>query len=373
MSNISIIPVEDKKLLNEFIKLPHKIYKDYPYWVPPLNIDIKARFNRDKNPYFEHGDITLFLAEMNGEYVGRIAAISNDLHNKVHNDRVGFFGFFESINSQEVANALLNKVRDFLSNKGYTHMRGPANPSSNEEYGMLMEGFDDFPRIMMPYNPEYYLNLCEEFGLKKAKDLFAFKIENEKLLASEKLVRGVDIVKKRTGIEIKPIDMKNFQTELSRVKAIYNKAWEFNYGFVPFTESEIDAIAKDFKPLIDPNLVLFAEKDGEDVGFAFVMPDYNELFKDMKGKLFPTGILKLMTRKNKIKWARVLILGVLPNFRKKGIDALFYHHIAKAAEKRGILLGEASWILEDNDMMIKGAEMMNGTLYKKYRVYEMNI
>ncbi|MFA8343622.1 MAG: hypothetical protein ACEPO8_11700 [Rhodothermaceae bacterium] len=373
MSKISIVSVNDKKLLNEFIKLPHRIYKNNPHWVPPINMDIKAKLTREKNPFFQHGDITMFLAQRDGEYVGRIAAISNDLHNKVHNDRVGFFGFFESIDDQEVANELFKTVHEFLSKKGYTHMRGPANPSSNEEYGMLLEGFDDSPRLMMPYNPEYYLKLAENYGLKKAKDLYAYKIENEKLLASEKLVRGVDIVRKRTGVTIRNLNIKDFGNELLKVKEVYNNAWAPNYGFVPMTEEELDDTAKSLKPLLDPNIVLFAEKDGETIGFALVMPNYNEVFKDMNGKLFPTGIFKLLTRKKKIKWARILILGLLPKYQKKGIDALFYYEIAKRAEKRGILLGEASWILEDNEMMIRGAELMNGTLYKKYRIYEINI
>lgn len=373
MSTISIIPVDNKKLLNEFVKLPHRIYKDDPYWVPPINMDIKAKLNRDKNPFFQHGDITMFLAKQGDEYVGRIAAISNDLHNKVHNDRVGFFGFFESIDNQEVANELLKTVREFLSKKGYEQMRGPVNPSTNDENGMLLEGYDDSPRLLMPYNHKYYLKLVEGFGLKKAKDLYAYKIENEKLLSSEKLVRGVDLVKKRTGVTVRSLNIKDFNNELAKVKQVYNKAWSPNYGFVPFTDEELDDMAKSMKPIVDPNLVLFAEKDGETIGFTFVMPDYNEVFKTMNGKLFPTGIFKLMTKRKKIKWARILILGLIPKYQKKGIDALFYYEVAKRAEKRGILLGEASWILEDNEMMIRGAELMNGTLYKKYRIFEINI
>lgn len=373
MSEIIVKPVTSKRDLISFIKLPWSIYNGNQYWVPPIIMDKKHLLDKERNPFFKHAEMEMFLAYKNNELVGRIAAIKNDLHNSTHNDLVGFFGFFDSVNDQTVADALFNKVQTWLKEKGLTQMRGPANPSSNDEYGLLVEGFDDSPRLLMPYNHPYYLSLIENSGFKKAKDLFAYKIENEKILKSEKLLRISEIARKRSGVSIRSINLKDFEGELQLVKYVYNKAWAPNWGFVPFTEEEINAVAKDLKPLVDPNLVLFAEINGQTIGFALVMPDYNYVFKKMNGRLFPFGIFKLFTLRKKIPWARILILGIIPEFQKRGIDSVFYHEIVERAEARGILLGEASWVLEDNDMMIRGAEVMNGTLYKRYRLYQKDI
>ncbi|MEG8947178.1 hypothetical protein [Rosettibacter firmus] len=373
MSEIKIKKVESKKDLMEFIKLPWKIYKNDPYWVPPLIYDKKKILDKKKNPFFEHADMDMFLAEKNGELVGRIAAIKNDLHNQYHNDKVGFFGFFECINDQQVANKLFDTAKEWLKSKGLNAMRGPANPSSNDEYGMLIEGFDDEPRLLMPYNPRYYLDLCENYGFKKAKDLYAYKIEYNKIITSEKLKRVAELARERSKIKITQLDMKNFKNELEKVKYVYNKAWAPNWGFVPMTEKEIDALAKDLKPLVEPSLVLFGEIDNKLVGFSLVMLDYNQIFKSMNGKLFPFGFIKLFTQRKKITWARILTLGIIPEYQKRGLDAVFYWEIVERASKLGIHLGEASWILEDNDMMNRGAQVMNAELYKKYRIYEIPI
>jgi len=373
MSEIKIKKVESKKDLMTFIKFPWIIYKNDPYWVPPLIYDKKKILDKKKNPFFEHADMELFLAEKNGELAGRIAAIKNDLHNQYHNDKVGFFGFFECINDQEVANKLFDAAKEWLKSKGLNAMRGPANPSSNDEYGMLLEGFDDEPRILMPYNPKYYLDLCENYGFKKAKDLYAYKIEYDKIMKSDKIQRVAQIAQERYKLKISQLDMNNFKKELEKVKYVYNKAWAPNWGFVPMTEKEIDALAKDLKPLVEPSLVLFGEIDNQLVGFSLVMLDYNQLFKTMNGKLFPFNFIKLFTQRKKITWARILILGIIPEYQKRGLDAVFYWEIVNRAAKLGIYLGEASWILEDNDMMNRAAEVMNSELYKKYRIYEIPI
>jgi len=252
-------------------------------------------------------------------------------------------------------------------------MRGPANPSSNDEYGMLIEGFNDSPRILMTYNPKYYINLCENYGFVKAKDLNAFKLETDKVLSSEKLKRVADLAQQRSGLKIFQIDMKKFYSELDKVKYVYNKAWAPNWGFVPMTEEEIDAMAKDFKAIIEPSLLLFGEINGKLVGFALVVFDYNFIFKKMNGRLFPFGIIKLLTQKKKIPWARIITLGIIPEYQKRGLDAVFYYEIVTRAAKLNIFLGEASWVLEDNDMMNRGLEVMNAHAYKKYRIYEIPI
>ena len=373
MSSINIRTIQSKKDISNFLKFAWKIYKDVPHWVPPLMYDKMKILDKKKNPFYKHAEIELFLAEKDGKLVGRIAAIKNDLHNQYHHDKVGFFGFFECINDQEVANKLFDAAKVWLKEKGMDTMRGPANPSSNDEYGMLLDGFEDEPRLLMTFNPKYYLDLCENYGMKKAKDLYAYKLENNKVISSDKLKRVSEIAAKRSGVKISQLNMKDFTNDLEKFKFVYNKAWAPNWGFVPLTNEEIDAMAKDLKPLVEPSLVIFGEIDNHLVGAALVMLDYNAIFKSMNGKLLPFGFLKLFTQKKKIKWCRILTLGIIPEYQKRGLDAVLYWEIVNRAAKLGIYLGEASWILEDNDMMNRGAQVMNGEIYKKYRLYQIDI
>ena len=373
MKETTVKPVTTKSELHQFIKFPWKIYKNDKYWVPPLLMEQKTLLSKQKNPFFKAAIAEYFLAYRNGEIVGRIGAIKNDIHLKYHNDSAGQFGFFECINDQQVANALFDTAKSWIKEKGLKYMRGPANPSSNDVYAMLIEGFDDSPRLLMPYNPEYYIKLCENYGMKKAKDMYAWKLVNEKLMASEKLRRGQELVRKRYNLKISQLDMKNFQKGLEKFKYVYNKAWAPNWGFVPMTEEQIDAMAKDMKPLAEPSLVLFGEIEGKLIGAALVMLDYNIIFKKMNGRLFPFNFIKLFTQKKKINWARILTLGIIPEYQKKGLDTIFYWEIVHRAANIGIRLGEASWVLEDNDMMNRGLELMNAERYKKYRIWEAEV
>ncbi len=376
MSDIKVRKVENNEI-EKFIKFAWKIYEGDPHWVPPLIMEKKQILNKSKNPFFKEAEMELFFATRNNEIVGRIAAIKNDTHNKIHNDNIGFFGFYESINDQEVANALLSTAEKWIKEKGLEAMRGPANPSSNEEWGLLIEGFDDSPRMMMTYNPKYYIDLFDNYGLKKVKDLNAWKISNHKMIKQEKIKRVADIAMRRSKMTLRPLNMKKFKEELERVKYVYNKAWAPNWGFIPMTDEEIDLLAKNLKPLVDPDFVLFGEVDGETVGFSLTMPDYNVIFKEMNGNLFPFNFLKLLKpRKSiykKIKFARIITLGLIPEYQKKGLDAAFYYNILETAASKGIYYGEASWILEDNEMMNRGAQTMAGEVYKVYRVYEKTV
>ncbi len=373
MENVQIKKVESKSDLNTFIKCQWNFYKNDPYWVPPLLMERKNLLDKNKNPFFKDAEADYFIAYKNGKIVGRIAAIKNDTHSKYHNDNTGFFGFFESINDQQVANALFDTAKNWLQQRGLSSMRGPANPSSNDEYGMLYRGFDDQPRLMMTYNPKYYNDLCEKYGMIKAKDLLAYKLENHKVMSSEKLRRVQQLARDRYRLKISQLDMKNFKSELEKVKFVYNKAWAPNWGFVPLSDEQIDAMAKDLKPLAEPSLVLFGEIDNQLIGFALVMLDYNQIFKDMNGRLLPFNFLKLYTQKKKITWARIITLGIIPEHQKKGLDAVFYWEIVNRAHDLGIDLGEASWILEDNEMMNRGAKVLEGDPYKKYRLWEIKI
>jgi GNAT superfamily N-acetyltransferase len=373
MSDVKIVKINDKSGIKKFVKFQWEVYKGYKYWVPPLLMDRYKILDRNKNPFFKHGDMQLFLAYRDDKIVGRIAAIRNDLHNEIHNDKVGFWGFFEAFEDHEVVNALFDAAKNWLKERGFDTMRGPYNPTVNDDLGLLIEGFDDEPRILMTYNPPYYLSLLENYGFKKAKDLFAYDISNEEMSKNEKIKRVAKIASQRSGMTLRPIDLKNVKKEVEKIKYVYNKAWQPNWGFVPLTDAEMDALAKDLVPIVEKDLAVFGEINGEVVAFALALPDYNAVFKKMNGRLFPTGIFHLLFGKKAIKWVRILILGVIPEYQRRGLDAVLYNYILETAAKHNWFHGEASWILEDNEMMNRGAEEMNGKLYKKYRILEMNI
>jgi len=335
-------------------------------------MDRKKLMDRKKNPFYEHAETEFFIAERNGEMVGRIAAIVNHNHNKEHGDKVGFFGFFECVNDQEVANKLFDAAGQFLRSHGMTAMRGPANPSVNDEYGLLINGFDLSPTVLMPYNPPYYATLIESYGLAKIKDLFSYLLSQETVY-SDRLERVNAIVKERQGLTFRPIDMKRFDEDVQRIKDVYNKAWARNWGEVPMTDAEISALAADLKPVVVPDLVIFAEAKGKTVGFALSLPDINVALKNnKKGRLIP-GLIRLFLHKKKINLVRIIVLGVLPEYQPSGAAGVLFYETAVRAQALGYKFGEAGWILEDNEKMIKAAVTMNGTPHKKYRIYEMPI
>jgi GNAT superfamily N-acetyltransferase len=335
---------------------------------------VETLLSRSKNPFFEHADAEYFLAERNGEAVGRIAAIHNRLHNSTHDDRVGFFGFFESVDDQAVADALFAAAAAWLRARGLDTMRGPASFSVNDECGLLVDGFDTPPTLMMPHNPPYYVTLVEHAGFAKAKDLLVYQGGDPDRYkpVPERLARGTELIRQRQGITLRGLDMKHFDAEVERIKALYNAAWEKNWGFVPMTDHEIDHLAEQFKPVVIPELVPFAEKDGKVIAFGLALPDLNVAFRgNTKGRMFP-AILKVLwlLKAKKLKRARIVLLGILPEYRGKGIDAMLYHWIWTKSGERGIYWGEAGWILEDNPAMNAGLEKMTFTVYKTYRLYD---
>ena len=373
MSRIEIISVSTRSELSSFIKLPWTIYRGDSNWVPHLIVERKQMLNPRKNPFFRHGDIKLFLAQQDGRIVGRIAAIKNGQHTKTYQDNSGFFGFFESIDDQAVANRLFDRAVSHLQSEGFSKIIGPASPSSNHEFGLLIDGFEKLPTLLMPYNPAYYPALFENYGFNKAKDLFAYLISVERVYNDAKLARRVDIVRRRTGVTVRTLNTRNFKQDLQHFMEIYDRAWAPNWGFVPLTKAELDALATELKPLIDPNLVLFIEKQGEIIGAALGMPDFNPIIRKMNGRLLPFGVFKFILNKNKLDLARILTLGVVHKYQGKGLDALLYHEISKKLHAKGVTWAEASWILEENRMMIRGVEMMGGRLDKTFRVFERNI
>ncbi|MEO8089132.1 MAG: GNAT family N-acetyltransferase [Gemmatimonadales bacterium] len=367
----------DRRDLKRFIDLPYRLHARDPVWVPPLRRDVELLLSRDRNPFFEHAEAEYFLAELEGEVVGRIAAISNRLHNETHGDRVGFFGFFESIDDQAVADALLAAAADWCRQHGHDVLRGPASFSVNDECGLLVDGFESPPTLMMPHNPRYYIPLLERAGFAKAKDLWVYQggTEEHYVPVPERLARGTELIRQRQGITLRSLNMKDFQGEVERIKQLYNEAWEKNWGFVPMTDHEIDHLAEQFKPVVIPDMVPMAEKDGKLIGFGIALPDLNVVFRRHRsGRLFPMILDLLWSLKMKrIRRARILLLGVHPEYRGKGIDAMLYHWIWTKSGERRIYWGEAGWILEDNPAMNAGLEKMTFRVYKTYRLYDRNI
>lgn len=373
MNKITIQPITSKAEIKQFIKFPWKIYRTYPEWVPPLLMDRRKLIDKKKNPFYKHAEAEFFLARLNGEIVGRIGAIINYNHNKEHNENIGFFGFFESINDQSVANALFQAARQWLKRKGnVTAMRGPVSPSVNDEYGLLVEGFDKPPVVLMPYNPPYYSTLIERAGFHKIKDLYAYHVKKDKVF-SDKLVRVAEKIKQREGLTFRSLNMDDFENEVKRIKELYSRAWQNNWGAVPLTDDEIEAFAKDLKPVVVPELVIFAEYRGKPIGFSLSLPDINIALKHNKrGWLIP-GIFCLMWYRKKINWIRIILLGVVPEHLKTGAAAVLFYETGKRGIEQGYHDGEAGWVLEDNLMMIRAAEFLNSEQYKTYRLYQQPI
>ncbi len=361
-------PVVTAADLNRFITLPYRLFRGDPYWVPPLRMDVKTLLSKKKNPFFQHAEAEYFLAERDGEVVGRIAAIHNRAHNEFQGDATGFFGFFDSVDQQPVADALFQAAADWVKGRGLTVLRGPASFSTNDECGLLVDGFDSAPTLLNPHNPPYYVRLVESAGFVKAKDLYQFQSTNPTL--PERLIQGARAITQRKKITLRKLDMKHFDEEVERIKRVYNAAWEKNWGFIPMTNAEIDHLAKQLKPVVVPDLVVFAERDGELIGFATALPDLNVALKrNPSGRLFP-GILKVLWAARKITRIRILLLGLLKEYRMTGADALMYHWIWEKGYALGYRWAEAGWILDDNTVMNNALLRLGFERYKTLRLYD---
>lgn len=366
---IDVKPVSSKKDQKEFIHFPWKIYKGNENWVPPLIMDFKQIFS-PKHPFYEYGTMDHFLAWKDGQVVGRVTAITNSLHEEHQEEGTGFVGFFECFDDQKVANALFDTAFDFLRKKGYKKILGPANPSISYDYALLIDGFDDAARIMMTYNPKYYIGLFEGYGFEKIKNLFAYKLDVDKAINHPKLKRVSELVTKRYNVKLRPINLKNLKEDIEIIKNIYTIAWEKNWGDVPMTDSEFAELGKAFKPLADPNLIQFAYIKDKPVGIIVAMPDWYEVLKSMNGRLFPFNFIKLLTQKKSHSWCRVILLGILPEYRGKGLDGLLCYTALQKGKERGLKYAEGSWILEDNVMMNRTMQNVFGVVYKTYGIYE---
>lgn len=364
---MTVVEVKGRRI-KEFIDLPFRLYSKDPFFSPPLKRDLKRDFS-EANPFFKHSKVRFFIVKRDGETVGRVVSIINERHIKFHNEKAGFFGFFESINDFSVAKLLLDTVRADLKDNGITIMRGPMNFSTNEECGFLIEGYQYPPFIMTPYNPPYYNDFMERYGMRKAKDLYAF-IHEIKDRLPEKILRVAALAEKR-GITIRPINKDRFDSEMLLFKDVYNSAWEMNWGFIPLTDEELYYLGSRLRDIVVPDLTLIAEDNGIPVGFMGLLPDYNQVLRRMKGRLNPLSLAKALYYSKRITDLRLLLLGIKREYRHKGVDALLFREGFKAA-KRGYKRVEFSWILEDNLPVQRLIEMVEARLYKKYRIYEIH-
>jgi len=361
-----------EKDLDAFIDYPYVLFRNDPYWVGDLKKDVRHLLATG-HPFWRHGERKLFMAFRDKRPVGRIAAILNHAHNNFHSDKAGFFGFFDCENDREASGALFAAAAAWLKWKGMDSAIGPVNPSTNETCGMLSEGFDGPPMVMMPYNPPYYLELAAAAGFAKAKDLYAYKYATAAGFPDrfEKILGRMN----RDGkVTVHFADVKNLNAAIGEVKDIYNSAWEKNWGFVPMTPEEMDDLAAALKPMLKPEYLYFARYEGKPAGFALLLPDFNIALKAARGSLSPFNIIPFLHRfAFKLNRGRMLTLGIKKEFRGKGLELLLIKQAILSAKKMGWDYGEMSWTLEDNTLINNTIETLGGEIYRKYRLFEKKI
>ncbi len=381
MSTIKLVafePSQNKAERKRFLELAWTINENDPAWVPPLRLSVEDNLDTKKNPFYKHARIRCWNAYRDQEHVGRIAAIVDDRHNEFHQEKTGFWGFFECVNEAKVSAELFRVAEEWLRAQGMEIARGPANPSLNHECGLVVNAFEREPYVMMTHNPAYYVRLVEQAGYGKVKDLLAFDMSPADF--DPRVKRIAEKVKARGKLEIRPINMKSFAKEVQIIREIYNSAWEKNWGFVPMDEDEFKHMAKQLKDVLWPEFCQLGFIEGRPIGFALSLPDINQVLKEIpNGKLLPFGIFKLLSglkpKAKKIKRVRVITLGVIPEYRASGMASVFYYEAYKAAESLELHEpSEMSWILEDNKDMVSAIEAFSGRpAYKTFRMYDKTL
>jgi GNAT superfamily N-acetyltransferase len=357
----------------DFIGMPWRVNTGDQDFVPPLRMAVRKLLGRDY-AFFNHGDAAFFIAYKGGEPVGRIAAIENKLHARTYNDGVGFFGFFECEDDEEVCKALLSRAANWLADRGYSRVRGPLNYSLNDENpGVLVDGFNGIPLILMAHNPRYYGRLLENCGMAGVKDLYAYLVTRA-TVADDRFQRVMKAVRRRApALDLREVrlDGKGFRTDIETMLKIFNEAWSANWGFVEVTPPEVDAIAADLKPIVDPRITAIAEIDGKAVGMMVCVPNINEILRKIPdGRLFPTGWYKLLTGLKRLRGFRTMLMGVVPEYRGRGVDALMIDQVIQNGHRAGYQYCELSWVLDDNEAMNSLAEKTGGDRYRTYRLFE---
>lgn len=370
-NSITVVTSEAEK--KKFLRFPYTHYADDEFWVAPLLIEQKKLLNTKKNPFYKNAEIAFFLAESNGEPAGRIAAIVDHRYNEFHGTKTGFFGFFESIDQKSTADLLFRVAEDWLKARGMNDVLGPANPGMMDEIGILVEGFDKYPSILMPYHKSYYDKLIKECGYQKEMDLLTYEVTQDSV-DRDRSNRAMEIVKKRLpGIQIRKINLKKIHEEVKIIRKIFNAAWKNNWGFIPLTEEEFSALASDLKTIVDDDFAHIAEINGEPVAFSVALPEYNQILRNLNGKLLPLGIFKILWNRKKIDKVRTALMGVVPEYQGKGIDALLHREAIENGLKKGVYSSEVGWILENNVQMVRVAEKLGGTNDKRYRMYSKKL
>jgi len=360
----------------DFLQLPFQLHKNNQNWVPPLRLTTKRLLNK-KNPFYKHAELTLWVAYRDNKPVGRIAGIINHRHNHLYKENTAFWGFFETVNSDEITTELFNQVERWSVARGMDFLRGPMNPSINYECGLQISAFESKPFIMMPQNPDYYPPLVEKQGFQKIKDLEAWMIDTDGAQINPKKIRILKALQKKYDIVIRPMDKRDFANEIKLIANIFNDAWEDNWGYLPLDLEELNYLANDLKSIIMPNLIYIAEIAGEPCGFSVAIPDLNQILSTIRnGKLLPFNFLKIFWHlkiKKSITQGRIPLLGVLKKYQHIPIGGMLYYEYLSKIKNTKCVRGELSWILEDNVSMQSGLKFINAAHYKTYRIYEKNL
>jgi GNAT superfamily N-acetyltransferase len=373
MSRIEIVPVNTRRERRDFLELPWKLYRGDANWIPPLRQNQKELVGYARHPFYRKNQVQTFLAYRDHEPCGRVAAILNQGHVDRYRERRGFFGFFESIDDQEVANGLFDAVRNWFAQREMPLLRGPTNPSLNYEVGLLVEGFDSPPTFMMTYNPPFYGRLIENYGFHKAQDLYAYSGHIEELPAIRaKLGHVAEQLAEHHGVELRSLDRKNFLKEVQEFLDIYNRSLVNTWGFVPMDDAEVRHLAGSLRWLIVPELTVAARVNGRAVGAVFGLLDYNPRIRQIDGRLFPLGFLRLLWNRHQVKKMRLISTNVIPEYQRMGLGLVLMHALAPHAVQWGIEEGEFSWVLESNSLSRGSLEKGGATRSKTYRIYDFD-
>lgn len=370
---LRIVPLRPRDT-KAFLTLPKRVYQGDPNWIPPLIIERKAFLDPRKNPFFQHAQVQLFLAQRGRQCVGRIAAIINDIHNDYHKEQAGFFGLFECLCHEDgAALALFQAAEAWLRERGATFMRGPVSLSTNElDCGLLVEGFGTPPVFQSAYNPPYYETYIQSHELQPCKDLLAFEKHYDPPLP-EHIANTIERLRSRRNVTVRTLNMRDFAADVHRITEIYNEAWSANWGFVPITEAEAEHMAKSLKLAIIPELALIAEVNGAPVGCFVALPDLNPALKRMHGRLTPWGLVSFLYHRFHTHRIRVAMVGVKQRYRRLGIDLLLLDRVWQSAPPKGYTQAELAWILEDNELITRAIEQIGGIPYKRYRLYQKDL
>jgi GNAT superfamily N-acetyltransferase len=374
---LEVRPVRGRIDLERFIRVPFWLHQREPMWVPPLIFERRQFLNRRKNPYFEHAEAELFLCERDGEPVGRISAQVDERWDEYQGGNDGMFGFFDAPNDPDVARALVETAAGWLRDRGRERALGPMDFTTNDECGLLVDGYEHPPIVLTPWHPPYYKELIEATGMSKEMDLLMWNLALNEFYAGDSFDPTIHRVAKKCeskhGVTIRKMRRNDLEAEIGRFMEVYNAAWSRNWGFVPVTDEEVAFYARNLRPILDENWAFIAERDGEVLGAALSLPDVNQVLAEMGGRLLPLGWLKFLLGKRRIDRVRVFALGVKPEYQILGVAAALYvrHLEAGYSDADAIWHGETGWILETNMPMNRGMERMGGHVTRRYRLYSM--